>query len=410
MAEPTRPVEHPCVVVGAGPVGLIAALAARMRGLDVLVVEAEPEGRPRPGSRAIGLWPWTLGRLQQLLPGLGERMGEAGISIPGGDIRYKGKQVFEGRIPMLPPLLTGTSLPQTMIEQIWYDECVRLGVDFHWDAPVADIVTDAEGATLTLGSGEQIRAAYVIAADGARSAVRKGLGIEMSGHTDDLPFIIVDVDDHPDGSTPDMFAYFHYNTPELDGRNVMHMPFRGGMRVDLQCKRGDDVDHLASPEGIRAWMPKIVDPWYADHVQWVSTYRFHQVVAETYTDPHRRVLLTGEAAHLFAPFGGGRGLNSGVIDAADAAAAIAAALEADNADAAAAPIDACATDRRAAGLFNRDAAADALRLMRGEDPGSRIKRELARRAAPHFPLAGAWLGAVPLLGRMTLRPGASAIF
>ncbi len=408
MAQHT--VDFPCVVVGAGPVGLIAALAARMKGLDVLVVEAEPYGRPRPGSRAIGLWPWTLGRLEEVLPGLGERVAEAGIMVPGAEVLYGGKKIFHTPVPTLPRLLTGTSLPQTQTEQIWYDECVRLGVEFRWGAPVDEVDTDADSATVTLRSGERIRAAYVIAADGARSAVRKSLGISMSGHTDDLPFIIVDVAEHPNGSTPRTDARFHYRTPELGGRNVMWLPFRGGMRVDLQCRRGDDVDYLASAEGIREWMPKILDPWYADHVLWVSTYRFQQVVADDYTDPHGRVLLAGEAAHLFAPFGGGRGLNSGVIDATDAATAVAKALTAENRTAARAVIDECARDRRAAGRFNRDAAGHALRIMRGEDPTSIVKRELARRMASHFPLAGAWLGAVPLLGRMALRPGASTIY
>jgi 3-(3-hydroxy-phenyl)propionate hydroxylase len=94
----------------------------------------------------------------------------------------------------------------------------------------------------------------------------------------------------------------------------MHMPFAGGMRIDLQCLPGDDAAHLGSTEGAREWIGAVVDPWYGEHIQWTSTYLFRQVVAKTYTDPHRRVLLTGEAAHLFAPFGG-RGLNCGVFDA-----------------------------------------------------------------------------------------------
>jgi 3-(3-hydroxy-phenyl)propionate hydroxylase len=232
----------------------------------------------------------------------------------------------------------------------------------------------------------------------------------MDGHTDDVPFIIVDVDEHPDGSTPGLRTRFDYSSPVLDGRNVMYMPFAGGMRVDIQCKRGDDAEQMATREGIREWMSKILDPWYGEHVQWVSTYRFQQVVANSYTDPYRRVLLAGEAAHLFAPFGGGRGLNSGVIDATDAARAIARAIVADTPAAAASEINAVAEDRRAAGLFNRDAAANALRVMRGEDPSTRAKRELAALLARVTPLAGAWLASIPPFGRIGLRPGAATIY
>jgi 3-(3-hydroxy-phenyl)propionate hydroxylase len=239
---------------------------------------------------------------------------------------------------------------------------------------VVSVRTDADGATIELAGGEELRGPYVIAADGARSAVRKSLEIAMDGHTDDVPFIIVDVEQHPDGSTPGQRTRFDYLSPALGGRDVMYMPFAGGIRVDIQCRRGDNADQMATREGIRDWMSKILDPWYAEHVQWVSTYRFQQVVANSYTDQHRRVLLAGEAAHLSAPFGGGRGLNSGVIDATDAASAISRALMADI-PAAAGEIDGVAIDRRAAGMFNRDAAANALRVMRGEDPLTRAKRE-----------------------------------
>ena len=101
----------------------------------------------------------------------------------------------------------------------------------------------------------------------------------------------------------------------------MHMPFAGGMRIDLQCLPDDDADYLASPDGLREWIGHVIGEWYADQVEWVSTYTFHQAVADSFTDPNRRVLLTGEAAHLFAPWGG-RGLNSGVSDATDSATAI----------------------------------------------------------------------------------------
>ncbi|MBF6541575.1 FAD-dependent oxidoreductase [Nocardia brasiliensis] len=402
--------QQPVVVVGAGPVGLTAALALRRLGLDVLVLEGEPQGRPRPGSRAIFLMPWTLGRFSEVLPGLGERIGEAGIQVRGGDCYYAGRRIFDFHSPVLPALTRGTSLPQTETEAILYAECVAHGIEFHWDAKVRDVRTDGEGVTLTLENCTKVRAPYAIAADGARSAVRKGLGLRMCGHTDDVPFIIVDVAELPDGSTASKPALFHYRTPELGGRNVMHMPFRGGMRVDLQCRRGDDVAHLASPAGVREWLPQILDPWYADHIRWISTYRFQQVVAETYTDPQRRILLAGEAAHLFAPFGGGRGLNSGVIDATDAATAIAKALAAEHSTAAAAHIDACAADRREAGRYNRDAAAAALRLMRARDPLTFVTREIAGRIAPHFPPAGAWLALVPPMGRLGIRPGASSIY
>jgi 3-(3-hydroxy-phenyl)propionate hydroxylase len=387
---------EPCVVVGAGPVGLTAALALRRQGAAVTVLEAEPEGRQRPGSRAIGLGLPTLLRYEKVLPGLGETIGRAGVEVTAYDAHYGGRRVFSMRQRQHSPLRSlGRSLPQKTTEDILMKEAVAHGVQFRWDAPVAGLLTSPNGTTIVLASGEQLAAPYVIGADGARSAVRRAIGVEMQGHTDDTPFIIVDVDEHPDGSTPTMPGYFHYRAPALDGRNVMHMPFATGMRIDLQCLPTDDVEYLASPQGVREWLAKVVDPWYGDHVQWVSTYRFHQVVADSFTDPHQRVLLAGEAAHLFAPWGG-RGLNSGVMDATDAATAIATALSSKEPTDARRAIQRCATERRAWGLHNREISSRGLKILRGTTPAMRTGRAVAARVAPVVWPAGAWLANGPL--------------
>ncbi len=287
-----------------------------------------------------------------------------------------------------------TSLPQRITETHLYEACLREGVEFRWDAAVSELATGPGGVHIRLGSGEILSAPYVIGADGARSVVRKAIGATMAGETDDTPFIIVDVAAHPDGSTPRLPAHFYYRCPRLDGRNVMHMPFQGGMRIDLQCLPDDDPEYLASPEGLREWTSRVIDPWYGEHTTWVSTYRFHQVVADSYTDAHRRVLLAGEAAHLFAPWGG-RGLNSGVLDATDAAAAIARALTTSNAVQARNVIERCAAYRRAWGIRNRNVSSHALRIMRAPDRGMRLRRSLAARLAPVCWPAGAWLANGP---------------
>jgi 3-(3-hydroxy-phenyl)propionate hydroxylase len=131
---------------------------------------------------------------------------------------------------------------------------------------------------------------------------------------------------------------------------------------------------------------------YADRVTWVSTYRFLQAVAETFVDEHRRVLLAGEAAHLFAPFGA-RGMNSGVPDAAVAAAAIRTAT--DDPTHARDAVDAFNTTRREAALYNRDAAGLALAHMQARDLRIRIKRWTAAFLANVGHRSGAWLDSAP---------------
>ncbi|MGB8407866.1 MAG: FAD-dependent monooxygenase [Mycobacterium sp.] len=375
------------VVVGAGPVGQVAALALAGHGLPVLVLEADTADRERPGSRAIYLFRDTLRRLDRIEPGLGRAVAKRGIQIRGARCTYDGRTVFGAPMPRLDPLVApGASLPQRETEALVHRACQNRGVQFRWGSQLTTLATSADGVELTLDDGEIIRAAYVVGADGARSVVREQIGRRLEGPRDTTPFIIVDVDAKPDGSTERTPGEFHYRHPRIGGRNVMHMPFAGGMRIDLQCLPDDDVEHWTSPAGLREWIEPVLGPWYADHVNWQSTYTFHQAVADSFTDGHNRVLLVGEAAHLFAPWGG-RGLNSGVMDATDTARAIA------TADRAA--IQRCADDRRKWALHNRDVSSSALRQMRADDPVMRITRASAAAVSPWFVPAGYWLMSGP---------------
>ena len=166
-------------------------------------------------------------------------------------------------------------------------------------------------------SGSRLDADFAIGADGARSNVRASLEIPLEGPRTQNAFVIVDAAEDPDAPLPPE-RIFHYEHPAVDGRNVLFVPFAGHWRIDLQCRPDDDAEAFGG-EGVKDWLPLVIDAKYAERVTWVSTYVFMQVLAREFADPTRRVLLVGEAAHLFAPFGA-RGLNSGIPDAIVAAA------------------------------------------------------------------------------------------
>jgi 3-(3-hydroxy-phenyl)propionate hydroxylase len=380
------------VVVGAGPVGLTAALALRSHGLPAVVFEAEPQGRQRPGSRAIFIHRESLEHLEAIRAGLGWDIARHGLvwttkkTYVGEDLVYE--RTYAPPDPTRLP--HSTNLSQVVIEGLLLDACKEAGVDIVWEQPVTGCTASADGVVLRTPGGEW-RSAYVIGADGARSVVRESAGIELEGPRIEDSFVIVDVAEDPDDPLLPQRVYY-YDHPAVGGRNVLLVPFAGGIRADLQLRHGDDPERFNDDAGVRRWISAVLPAKYAERITWVSTYRFYQVVASAFTDAHRRLLLAGEAAHLFAPFGA-RGLNSGIPDVVVAARAIKAAL--DDPVAADAAIDHFADTRRAAALYNRDASSAALEHMQANGWQVRLKRRWKAAVAKRGLAAGAWLDSSP---------------
>ncbi|HEX2910123.1 MAG TPA: FAD-dependent monooxygenase [Chloroflexia bacterium] len=388
--------QREAIVVGAGPVGLVAALALHAGGRSVTVLEGEPEGRQRPGSRAIYIHKATLKFLEQICAGLGRELADHGLVWPTKRTFYRGQEVYVRQYPPFNPadLPPFTSLPQVEIERLLMAACQKAGIELAWNERIKDVTTSEGGVTLTTEAGRTWEARYVIAADGARSAIRRSLDIPMEGERSKNYFIVVDVKEDPEQPLP-LERVFHYEHPAVGHRNVLLVPFQGGWRIDLQCNEADNAQEFSSEEGVRRWLSKVVPARYAGRITWVSTYQFLQQIAGSFTDQNRRVLLVGEAAHLFAPFGA-RGLNSGVADAVMAAEAVAGALRADSPGKAREAIENFASERRAAADYNRNAAGVALKHM--TTGGSRwlwLKRYAAARVAALGLRAGRWLDEGP---------------
>lgn len=384
------------VVAGAGPVGLAAALALRARGLDATVLEAQSADRVRPGSRAIYVHGATLRTLDMLRPGLGWQLAGKGLVWPTRRTRWRGRDVFvrtyeagpaPGKLPHF------TSLPQVEVERLLLEACKESDVEIVWDAAVERLDVSPDGVEIGTADGATRTAEYVVGADGSRSAVRRAIGVELEGDRSTNTYVIADVADDPDHPLPPE-RVFHYEHPAAGGRNVLLVPFAGGWRADLQLHDGDDPGEFATGEGVKRWIGATLGPTYADRITWVSQYQFLQVLASSFTDEHGRVLLVGEAAHLFAPFGA-RGLNSGVADADAAVAAITTARSAQHPQLARADIKGFARSRREAAEYNRTAAAAALAHIRADTPWSRAKRTAAARLAHRWERAGEWLDTAP---------------
>lgn len=390
--------EYEVIVVGSGPVGLTAALALQNKGISCVVIEENPKDHRRPGSRAIYLHNATLKLLEETSKGLGFQLARNGIIWPVIRTLYRGKEVYvrdygvtDNEDPHRLPHFT--SLHQHEIEKYIYQACIEAGVEFVWGDAVNTLTIKDDGITVQTVSGERWESSYVIGCDGARSVVREQASLIFEGPRTYDTFLVVDVEEDMDDPLP-LERVFHYQHPAMGRRNVMHVPFKGGWRVDLQLLQDDDVEQFGSIEGVKRWLPKVMDPKYAEKITWVSSYRFHQVVANDFTDEKCRVLLAGEAAHLFAPFGA-RGLNSGVPDAIIAVKGIANALQANTEEERSGAIRAAATERRIAAKWNRDASTTALQHLQGDSPEMNMKRELAASLVSIVPQLGRWLDEGP---------------
>jgi 3-(3-hydroxy-phenyl)propionate hydroxylase len=305
------PVRHPVVVVGAGPVGLCAAIDLAQRGVPVVLLD--DADRIGEGSRGICYAKRTLEILDRL--GVAQRCLAKGVTWKLGKVFQGGELLYA--FDLLPEdghaMPAFINLQQYYLEHFLVERAAELRqVDIRWRNRVIGLRRRNEGITLTVETPDgpyELEADWVVAADGARSALRGMLGLGFLGEVFEDRFLIADVKMKGDFPTE---RWFWFDPPFHEGRSaLLHKQPDDVWRIDLQLGRGADAAEEQRPERVLPRLKAMLG--HGDFaLEWVSVYTFQCRRLERFV--HGRVVFAGDAAHQVSPFGA-RGANSGIQDA-----------------------------------------------------------------------------------------------
>ncbi|SLN77416.1 FAD-dependent oxidoreductase [Oceanibacterium hippocampi] len=298
-------------IVGGGMVGLTMALELARRGVGTVVLDEDDT--VSHGSRAICQAQRTLEVWDRL--GLAEPMMARGVTWNEGRVYHRDRELYSFNLrkdsrARFPAFI---NLQQYHVEATLAEAAHREPlIDLRWRNRVTAI--DVAGEPLRLGvetpeGGYEMPARYVIAADGARSTIRRQLGLQFRGKVFEDHFLIADI--VMDAPFP-AERRFWFDPPFAPGQSaLLHMQPDRVWRLDFQLGWNIDRDRELEPEAVRSRVRRMLGEDIAFELEWVSIYTFQCRRLDRFR--HGRVLFVGDAAHQVSPFGA-RGGNSGVQD------------------------------------------------------------------------------------------------
>ncbi len=305
------PAHHPVIVVGAGPVGLCTAIDLAQRGVAVVLLD--DADRIGEGSRGICYAKRTLEILDRL--GVAAKCLEKGVTWKVGKVFQRNELLYQ--FDLLPE--DGHKMPAFINLQQYYLErflCERAAelpnLDIRWRNKVTGLEPRNDGARLSVETPDgpyRLDAEWVVAADGARSTLRRILNLDFIGEVFEDRFLIADV--KMSGEFPSE-RWFWFDPPFHSGRSaLLHKQPDDVWRIDLQLGWDADPIEEQKPERVIPRLRQMLG--HEDFaLEWVSVYTFQCRRLARFV--HGRVVFVGDAAHQVSPFGA-RGANSGIQDA-----------------------------------------------------------------------------------------------
>jgi rifampicin monooxygenase len=292
------------IIAGCGPTGAMLAAELRLHDVRVLVLERETE--PVSFVRVVGLHVRSIELMA--MRGLLDRLLERGRQRPiGGIFAAIAKPAPEGLESAHAYLL---GIPQPVINRLLEDRAAALGAQVRRGCTVSGFEQDDEGVTVELADGERLRARYLVGCDGARSTVRKRLGVGFPGEPARTYTLMGEMEV---GLSREEVAARVAEIRKTEKRFMLG-PFGDEVyRVVVPDAGGGDGAQPPTLEDFQHQLRALAGTDFGVHSpRWLSRFGDATRLAERYRVG--RVLLAGDAAHIHPP-AGGQGLNLGVQDA-----------------------------------------------------------------------------------------------
>lgn len=293
------------VIVGAGPTGVMLASELRLYGVNVLVLEREPE--PAQYVRALGIHARSIEIMDQR--GLLDEFLEAGTQYP--------LDGFFAAIPKPAPRDLDTTypftlgIPQPITERILTDHAHKLGAEIRRGVEVVGVSQDDTGATVEVDDGSEVHARYVVGCDGGRSTVRKLTGIAFPGESAKTETLLGEMD-----ATMPMEELTAIVARVRSTQKGFGIGPSGNGHFRVVVPAADVAEDRALPPTLDEVKRQLVlyagTDFGVHSPRWLS--RFGDATRQAQTYRVGRVLLAGDAAHVHPPLGG-QGLNLGIQDA-----------------------------------------------------------------------------------------------